>query len=135
MTNVKWELTKKPFVNGEDTVCVYKAETDYTAAMLISDLLEAGIDVNTVKYYSDEKDEDSFVGGNLSPKGFTDRYDQIRVKGKYGMTYEISCQYNDIIFQAAISDNEKGISYNKIAFSAPADSGFDAAAIVELLEK
>lgn len=135
MYTANWKIIKEPFKSGEMTVCAYESETPYTAVMLISDLVEAGIEVTGVKYYSDEKDETNFCGGNLSAKGFTDRYDQIRVKGKFGMNYEIGCKADDKTFQAAMSDSAEGVSYNKIAFSAAAESETDFPALVSKLGK
>ena len=135
MNKAKWSQTKEPFVTNETKFYAFESDVPYTAAMLIEDLIESGVEVNNVLYEASVGDDGPFSGGNLSAEGFLRRYDTIRTKGIAGTDYEISCVFDGVPFRAAISDDIKGVSYNKVAFKTAESAQFDIEALLKAMEK
>ena len=104
------------------------------AAMLVEDLAEAGVTIQKVSYEEDADTGMKYYGGEYSPDLFLKQYEHVRSLCMGGMSYDISCIWNDIPFTAGIADNEYGKSCNRIVIRTESPA-FDVNKLVSLLEK
>ncbi|MCD8363439.1 MAG: hypothetical protein LUC98_10895 [Lachnospiraceae bacterium] len=114
----KWFELREEELSNDRRIWVYKSESNYSAAMLVEDLLEAGFTIGGIDY---EEDADVgmkyFVGSYVSAEQFLRDYSWLCSQGMGGMRYRIFCTYNGISCEFNMEDSESGHSSNRISLS------------------
>ncbi|MCR5793912.1 MAG: hypothetical protein K6G61_01020 [Solobacterium sp.] len=134
MHKAKWKADGSGLKLRGAVLYAYVSETDYTMAMLVEDLLEAGIEIEKIEYEEDADVGMKYYGGEVSPDQFSREYDWIRTKGMGGMVYHASCIWKGIPFRTGMADDEYGRSCNTITVLTNADN-FDIKELVRILGK
>ena len=116
MHRVRWERVSV-FDGRRCRYYTYAAESNYTAAMLVEDLREAGITVRAVDYEEEADVGMKYYGGQLSAEAFLRAYDDLRTKGMGGMTYDVKCDWNGAAFNVGMADNAFGRSSGRMVFT------------------
>ncbi|MBE6110302.1 MAG: hypothetical protein E7194_07775 [Erysipelotrichaceae bacterium] len=125
MHKTKWKPLRvnNDFIFSNTVHFTYEISPQYNAAMLMEDLKEAGIVIESI---SCEKETGTI---SYTPETFLKDYEQIRSDGT---DYVISCVWNDIPFQACAADDLSGRSYNRVIISSQSLC-FDVNHLVSLL--
>lgn len=116
MHRVRWRQVSA-FEGRRCRYYTYAAESDYTAAMLAEDLLEAGIAVREVEYEEEADVGMKYYGGKMSAEAFLREYDALRTMGMGGMTYDMKCDWNGVGFNVGMADDACGRSSRQIVFT------------------
>ncbi|MCD8363541.1 MAG: hypothetical protein LUC98_11410 [Lachnospiraceae bacterium] len=97
-------------------IWLYESEGNYTAAMLVEDLLEAGFTIDRIDYV-DDGDVGMKYGGSCLAEWFLELYPGLGKDGWGGMHYTISCKYKEIFCKFGTADDGCGAPCNRITFS------------------
>lgn len=136
MHQAKWTAlrTNTDYIFGSTVYYTYTSDTPYTPAMLVEDLMEAGVKIEKVTYESDGGPAMQYHGGQLSAEAFLKEYDGLKKAGWSGMDYTVFCRLNDVPFRAGMADNGSGHTYNRIILMTDSPC-FDLNHLILILEK
>ena len=83
----------------------YKVGRGYSAKMLVSDLLAAGVRISELEYEEDPDDGARRISGEGTAEHFLRRmYDDMLGQGKVGVSYTFYCQKDGAAFEAGTAD-------------------------------